>query len=216
MLNTPTPSRPGTRRPPDLAMSQDDDGYETVDRNLRIQGDQFLVLPPLIYVIGLFTSGTDMLAGALVIWLVAAVLWNTMIFVRVAMRTPQGDKAVAAAVLGLGATPWLICLLGLDWLSTRTGLIVTFPLVFLCGAAGMAAAAFEWPRTRTPRGRSGVILAGAFAYALFAVLFLGAVWLGVADVGGLLTVPIVLVGGISAIAAMALFQAAVTPEPPKT
>lgn len=124
------------------------------------------------------------------------------------MRTPKGDPHAALAILAVGLWPWLIFLFAMDWAGTRTGLLVTFPLIFLFGASTLMAAHFEWPPTKTPAGRSALLWLGAVVYGVYAVLFLGGLVLGVANDAGILTVGIGSVGGAAALAAVALIREA--------
>ncbi len=212
MTNLPPSAgqKPG-RRPPDLSMDPDPDGFERADRSLSNQADIMVMLPPFIYILGVFDGGTKDLGLAVWLWLAVSLLWTPWITFRVAMRTPKGDPNAALAVLGIGLWPWLIFLFAVDWASTRTGLIVTFPLIFLFGAATMIAANFDWPRTKTPGGRSTLLMVGATVFGLYAVLFLAALVLGVAEAAGILTPAIVVIGGAAAIMALALAAEATRP-----
>lgn len=205
---SPAPEpKPGRRRP-DLSMNQELDGFEQLDRIAGYEADYMVFLPPGLYVWGLVDGGTENLGFAVWFWLVVSLLWTPWIALRVAMRTPKSDPHAVLAMVGVGLWPWLIFLFAMDWAVTRTGLIVTFPLIFVFGASTLMAAHFEWPRTKTTAGRSVLLCVGGVIYGVYATLFLGVLVLGVFEGAGILTVGVVAVGGAAALAALALMSAA--------
>jgi hypothetical protein len=212
MTNSPPEPQPKAgRRPPDLSMNQEPDGFETLDRIVAYEADYVALLPAGLYVWGLVEGGTESLIFAVWLWLLVVLFWVPWITLRVAMRTPPSDPLTALATVGAGLWPWLIFLFAMEWASTRTGLTVTFPLIFGFGASTLMAAHFGWPRTTTSGGRSRLLLTGASVFGLYAVLFLGALALGVAEVAGILTAPIVILGLGAAVASLVLLQAATRP-----
>lgn len=194
-------------------MNQESGSFEKVDRIFGYQIDRLIFIAPFAYVWDVFTGGAENLSIAVLLWLFITIIWTPWTIFRVAMQKPRGDAYVATAVLGLGLWPWLIFLFAIDWSTTRAGLLVTFPLVFLFGGGTLLAASLGWPKLRTAGARSNLLMSGAVAYAIFATLFIGALFLGIAQAAGFLTVGIVAIGGTAAIAAMNLFTEASRPAP---
>ncbi|MBL8554763.1 MAG: hypothetical protein JNL41_10830 [Phenylobacterium sp.] len=108
--------------------------------------DSALLLPPGLYLLGLFNGDAETLGIAIFGWFLAALIWTPWIIVRHAMNKPTGDVARATAMLGLGLLPWAACPFGLDWVEQPLGLRISFLIVFLPGAAAMALAAYPRPR----------------------------------------------------------------------
>ncbi len=174
--------------------------------------DGALLFPPLVYFIGLFDAEADSLGAALLVWLGASLIWTPWIIMRTAMNGPPGDPYRATAVLGLGLAPWAVTVALIGPLSTRTGLIIAFPVIYLWGATAMAIAGFDWLRPKSPRSRRGVLVAGAVIYALFAAILFAGVFF--APLGGFLGTVAFILGALAAFAAIRLALAPPLRAPP--
>jgi len=164
--------------------------------------DGVLLFPPCIYVVGLFEAGTETLGLALWAWLGAALIWTPWIILRTAMNGPPWDPYRATAFLGFGLAPWALVLLLIEPLSTRTGLIIAFPVIYLWGATAMAIAGFGLLRPKSPQARRRSLVAGALVYALFAAILLVGVFF--APLGGILGTVAFVLAAFAALAAICL------------
>jgi hypothetical protein len=163
-------------------------------------------------VVGLFEAGTETLGLALWAWLGAALIWTPWIILRTAMNGPPWDPYRATAVLGFGLAPWALVLPLIESLSTRNGLIIAFPVIYLWGATAMAIAGFGLLRPKSPGSRRGVLVAGAVIYALFAAILLAGVFF--APLGGFLGTVAFILGARAAVSAIRLATAPPLQAPP--
>lgn len=193
-------------------MSQEPDGVDAVETHVLWRTERLLIFPLPFYVIGLFGHGRGILGVALAFWFLGMLVWAPWIFIKAVMQGAR-DRALVGAWLGFTLLPWVVWLVAFDWASTRTGLIAVFPPTFVLGTVGMLGASFDWGSKFGAEKRSAFLIAGSLAYAIPAIILFGYLMMGIAEVAALLTVLIVLLGGVSAIAAMALFQEATKPKP---
>jgi hypothetical protein len=170
--------------------------------------DGFPLLPAGVYLLGVMQHEAGTIALAMWLWLFVVVVWTPWIVIRLAMARSDDDAWRAMAVLGVGLLPWSLFAVMIGPLTSPTGLLRAFPLFYLWGAGAMAMAALDWPPTHRRWSRTLLLAGGAGAYGLFALILLGALLLGVSELGAFAALA-VLLGGLSAIAGGALVYAMV-------
>ncbi|WP_133255030.1 hypothetical protein [Phenylobacterium hankyongense] len=138
---------------------------------------------------------------------------------RVAVRSPPGDTWRAAATLAYGALPFALYVPLWRELTTRTALLIAFPVLYVWGAVAIWMALRDTPPPQTPRMRSVMLAGASLIYAAVSLTLLGAagfailmrLWSpieGTMVVSLLLVVPGLPLGALAGWASLNLFMAA--------
>lgn len=137
---------------------------------------EILLLPVLVWFVGLFQRDGALSVLALMAWAVAFGIWCLWTMWRVTDRFPADDNWRAVATLVYGGAAWLL-LPAISFLPEALRRVIAFPFVFAPGAWALIAAR----RPRLPplrRGRRAILLAGAALVSLaWVVVFAAAAWL---------------------------------------
>lgn len=197
-------------------MTNNEQPWEQTRTRVDNRLDGVLLLPWFGYFGGALDGDPGMIGFALMLWLLAVVIWTPWIVLRVRVSRPTGDTTRAAAVLGVGLLPWLVAVPLVSAPITLAGALIGFPLMYLWGAGAMAAAALQWPARLSPRRRTATLVVGGLSYAGVAtglLLFL----LADLRIGASIVTPVLLLlTGATALAAVTVLIAARRPwTPPK-
>jgi hypothetical protein len=137
------------------------------------QVDRALYLAPLSYVIGLVQHDDRLLVMAVAWWAFVYCFSVPFIVRRIARRSPPGDFLRAAAVLAAGALPLSLYIPLWRELTSRTALIVAFPLLLVWCVTAYVMALRSNPPRLTPARRIFVLGGGAMIYGTIALVGFG-------------------------------------------
>ncbi|MBW8812506.1 MAG: hypothetical protein JF588_03685 [Caulobacterales bacterium] len=151
--------------PPPAAVSSDADS--------RLE--RVALLPIALYPVALFQKDGELLGGTFALWAFCVALMTPWMVFRT-WRAGGNRSPRAAAVLALGAAPWLLFLppTGL-WLLSRQGLSVAFPFFYVWGAGAFAIVAMDWPPMRAAGRGLRLLVAGAVVWLLLALALLAVI-----------------------------------------